>query len=764
MSTLQRGTAFTIQTVCYDMVTPTDPINVATQISKDGGPFVATTNAPSVTSPGLVTVALTAAEMTCDRFAIKVTSSNLEPHIVPYYTEDSYTGDRAARLDATVSSRAPSGEYDTPMARLDATVSSRSSHSATDVRDTILSDATKFKGADIATIASDVAGLDGAAMRGTDGAALAADWTATRAGHIDKLDVAGTLAHTGNADTFKANVSGLALEATLTAIKGAGWSNETLKAIADAVTAITPGDATAANQSTIITHLTDIKGSGWSDETLKALKVLLAAIPTTDYTSTLSGISTDIDSLNDISKSDVETATGTALDTYSAAKVSDITTAVSPLALEATLTAIKGTGWDGETLKAISTAIGAISPGDATSANQSTILNHLSDIKGATWSNETLVALKSVIDLVLSGQAALAPAGEYDAPMANLDAKVSSRSTLTATDVWSNPGRTLTSFGTLVSDIATAVWSSVVRTITGGKVDTVDGKDLTNLDVPVSTRAVPGDQMDLVTAINSAALNTLNNAITVTLTQQDIEDLVHGIAENLESIDISADSIAQLVASVLNGLAGVGGLAVTIPVVFAEGAVPIPGLYYRVERADGTIVSWWKTDENGHINLLLDGGTYYIWLENNINYNILNPYEYVVEESGTYDPIEVSPVLGIAPPHEPNICTCYMDIRYAAGEQAGELVGEKEAWIDILDVSGRGKKGPLDLSGELPLAALSGQRVYSDSRGRVAFPAIRGVDLRISLTRPWSVNEKQLTNSIQFTVPDETTYAIEFEG
>jgi hypothetical protein len=566
VSTLQRGTAFTIQTVCYDMVTPTDPINVATQISKDGGPFVATTNAPSVTSPGLVTVALTAAEMTCDRFAIKVTSSNLEPHIVPYYTEDSYTGDRAARLDATVSSRAPSGEYDTPMARLDATVSSRSSHSATDVRDTILSDATKFKGADIATIASDVAGLDGAAMRGTNGAALAADWTATRAGHIDKLNVSGTLAHSDDANRYKADVSGLS------------------------------------------------------------------------------------------------------------------------------------------------------------------------------------------------------PAGEYNGPMANLDAKVSSRSTLTATDVWSNPGRTLTSFGTLVSDIATAVWSSVVRTITGGKVDTVDGKDLTNLDVPVSTRAVPGDQMDLVTAINSAALNTLNNAITVTLTQQDIEDLVHGIAENLESIDISADSIAQLVASVLNGLAGVGGLAVTIPVVFAEGAVPIPGLYYRVERADGTIVSWWKTDENGHINLLLDGGTYYIWLENNINYNILNPYEYVVEESGTYDPIEVSPVLGIAPPHEPNICTCYMDIRYAAGEQAGELVGEKEAWIDILDVSGRGKKGPLDLSGELPLAALSGQRVYSDSRGRVAFPAIRGVDLRISLTRPWSVNEKQLTNSIQFTVPDETTYAIEFEG
>lgn len=570
MSTLQRGTAFTIQTVCYDMVTPTDPINVATQISKDGGPFVATTNAPSVTSPGLVTVALTAAEMTCDRFAIKVTSSNLEPHIVPYYTEDSYTGDRAARLDATVSSRAPSGEYDTPMARLDATVSSRSSHSATDVRDTILSDATKFKGADIATIASDVAGLDGAAMRGTNGAALAADWTATRAGHIDKLNVSGTLAHSDDANRYKADVSGLS------------------------------------------------------------------------------------------------------------------------------------------------------------------------------------------------------PAGEYNGPMANLDAKVSSRSTLTATEVWGNPGRTLTSFGTLVSDIATAVWSSVVRTITGGKVDTVDGQNLANLDVPVSTRAVPGDKMDLVTAINSAALDTLNNAITVTLTQQDIEDLVDGIAQNLDTIvSISQDSIAQIATVVLNGLAGLGEHSVTIPVLYdtEDEPEPIAGLSYRAIKADGTLVSWWHTDSAGNINLLLDEGTYYIWIANSANYDIDNPYEYVVDVAGVYDPIVLQPIQGALTPVEPGLCSCFIDVRYAAGEKAGVLVGAKEAWIDVLDVSGRGTATPFAPEvGELPLAALTGERAYSDAHGRIEFLAIRGVDLRISLTRPWSVNEKQLTNSIQFTVPDAAHYNIEFDG
>ena len=59
--------------------------------------------------------------------------------------------------------------------------------------------------------------------------------TAARAGYLDKLNVSGTLANTDNANSFKADVSNLALEATLTAIKGTGWSNETLKAIKEYV-------------------------------------------------------------------------------------------------------------------------------------------------------------------------------------------------------------------------------------------------------------------------------------------------------------------------------------------------------------------------------------------------------------------------------------------------------------------------------------------------------------------------------------------------
>lgn len=50
----------------------------------------------------------------------------------------------------------------------------------------------------------------------------------------------------------------------------------------------------------------------------------------------------------------------------------------------------------------------------------------------------------------------------------NPDVKTSTRSSHTAADVWAAGTRTLTSFGTLVADVATAVWAAVTRTLTSG--------------------------------------------------------------------------------------------------------------------------------------------------------------------------------------------------------------------------------------------------------------------------------------------------------
>lgn len=53
-----------------------------------------------------------------------------------------------------------------------------------------------------------------------------------------------------------------------------------------------------------------------------------------------------------------------------------------------------------------------------------------------------------------------------DARLGNLDATISSRSTLTAAQVWANATRTLSSFGTLANDTRDAVWGATTRTLT----------------------------------------------------------------------------------------------------------------------------------------------------------------------------------------------------------------------------------------------------------------------------------------------------------
>lgn len=77
----------------------------------------------------------------------------------------------------------------------------------------------------------------------------------------------------------------------------------------------------------------------------------------------------------------------------------------------------------------------------------------------------------------------------------NLDAAVSSRSTLTAQQVWEYANRTLTSFGTLIADI----WASVSRTLTDKT-----GFALTSAYDPAKTAAQAGDAMTLTAAYDAA--------------------------------------------------------------------------------------------------------------------------------------------------------------------------------------------------------------------------------------------------------------------
>jgi hypothetical protein len=60
---------------------------------------------------------------------------------------------------------------------------------------------------------------ENAQLAATHGNTLTSRLSSLRAGYLDKLNVAGTLAHTSNADTFKADVSGLASQASVTDIQ-----------------------------------------------------------------------------------------------------------------------------------------------------------------------------------------------------------------------------------------------------------------------------------------------------------------------------------------------------------------------------------------------------------------------------------------------------------------------------------------------------------------------------------------------------------------
>jgi len=91
---------------------------------------------------------------------------------------------------------------------------------------------------------------------------------------VDDLETRLTAARAGYLD----NLSGgaVALEATLTAIKGAGWTNETLVALKTAIAAIATWASAAISASYTAGAISDIRGSSWSipmpDLTLDANK------------------------------------------------------------------------------------------------------------------------------------------------------------------------------------------------------------------------------------------------------------------------------------------------------------------------------------------------------------------------------------------------------------------------------------------------------------------------------------------------------------
>ena len=194
--------------------------------------------------------------------------------------------------------------------------------------------------------------------------------------------------------------------------------------------------------------------------------------------------------------------------TAAALKADAVAEIQNGLALEATLTAIKGAGWMDETLAGIMAAISAGFGGD----DLGTVLNALEAIKGAGWTNQTLVKIVTDIAAISAGSGA------------------------TAQEVWDYATRVRTA-GTNI-DLSALATAANLATL-DGKVDTVDGivdaiKAKSDL-IPASP-AEAGEYTAAIAAVKSVADDILvDTGTTLPATLATIAGYTDGIAGDVWS-------------------------------------------------------------------------------------------------------------------------------------------------------------------------------------------------------------------------------------
>jgi ribosomal protein S13 len=230
-----------------------------------------------------------------------------------------------------------------------------------------------------------------------------------------------------------------AIEAVLAAIKGAGWTDQTLVALKTAIdlklnasdyvapnnagitTIINATDTLESGVAAIASALLDmqadvdaviaaidaIKGAGWTNQTLVALKAALdLKLNASDY------VEPDNDGIADaVAQTDTVESVLTTL----AAAVNSVQSDTD--AIQVVLAAIMGGGWSNQTLVAVYALLQTVaSQTDTLEAGLASvqedvalILDTLATIQGVGWSGQTLVAIQAALALKLNTSAYVAP-------------------------------------------------------------------------------------------------------------------------------------------------------------------------------------------------------------------------------------------------------------------------------------------------------------------------------------------------------------------
>ncbi len=128
------------------------------------------------------------------------------------------------------------------------------------------------------------------------------------------------------------------------------------------------------------------------------------------------------------------------------------------------------------------------------------------------WSVVSTSTVKAVVDESL----AVATSSLAAVINANTNAVVLSASSSLPSTIWSFTGRTLNSFGTLVADTATAVWTAIARTLTGAGLSS--GSLATQSDINTATSTLTATIETASSSLNSVLPASIWNTATSTFT------------------------------------------------------------------------------------------------------------------------------------------------------------------------------------------------------------------------------------------------------
>jgi len=218
------------------------------------------------------------------------------------------------------------------------------------------------------------------------------------------------------------------------------------------------------------------------------------------------------------------------------------------------------------------------------------------------------VDLNPVLDkLPESGRATTAPQvrTELSTELARVDATVSSRSTLTASDVWSHATRSLTTFGTLVSDI----WTAGTRTLTAIS----DSSGITTLLSRIAgTIRTSADDVSAETAQTAAVRSGLALEATVDAAETAILAAIDGIEGGG------------------GGTVGPGSIERTLTIKLGSQVIDGAAVWVSTDSAGNNVIAGTLySDGNGLVTFMLDAGTYYAWCQKN-GVNFTNPTAFQV--------------------------------------------------------------------------------------------------------------------------------------